>query len=60
MQWGDMVKLGIIDPLKVARIALEKAASIAELIISSECAVTDIPAPEPAQPMGNPGMGGMM
>ena len=60
MQWGDMVKLGIIDPLKVARIALEKAASIAELIISSECAVTDIPSPEPAQPMGNPGMGGMM
>ena len=60
MQWGDMVKLGIIDPLKVARIALEKAASIAELIISSECAVTDIPAPEPQAPMGaNPGMGMM-
>lgn len=59
MQWGNMMTLGIIDPLKVARTALEKAASIAELIISSECAVTDIPAPEPAMPQ-NPGMGGMM
>ena len=55
----DMMKEGIIDPVKVTRIALEKAASIAELIISSECAVTDIPAPEPA-PAGNPGMGGGM
>lgn len=59
MQWGNMMTLGIIDPLKVARTALEKAASIAELIISSECAVTDIPAPEPPLPQ-NPGMGGMM
>ncbi len=55
----DMMKEGIIDPVKVTRIALEKAASIAELIISSECAITDIPAPEPA-PAGNPGMGGGM
>lgn len=59
MQWGNMMTLGIIDPLKVSRTALEKAASIAELIISSECAVTDIPSPEPAMPQ-NPGMGGMM
>ena len=54
-----MFVAGIIDPAKVTRIALQNAASVASLILTTECAVTDIPAPEPAAPM-NPGMGGMM
>ncbi len=59
MQWVNMVESGIIDPVKVTRSALQNAASIASLILTTECAVTDIPAPEPAAP-ANPGMGGMM
>ena len=60
MKWVDMVEAGIIDPAKVTRSALQNAASIAALILSTECAVTDIPAPEPAVPAGaNPGMGMM-
>lgn len=58
-EWVDMFVAGIIDPAKVTRIALQNAASVASLILTTECAVTDIPAPEPAAPM-NPGMGGMM
>ena len=59
MQWVKMVDSGIIDPVKVTRSALQNAASIASLILTTECAVTDIPAPEPAAP-ANPGMGGGM
>ncbi len=60
MKWVDMVEAGIIDPAKVTRSALQNAASIAALILTTECAVTDIPAPEPAVPAGaNPGMGMM-
>ena len=58
-EWVDMFVAGIIDPAKVTRIALQNEASVASLILTTECAVTDIPAPEPAAPM-NPGMGGMM
>ncbi len=58
-KWVKMVSAGIIDPVKVTRSALQNAASIAALILTSECAITDIPAPEPA-PAANPGMGGMM
>lgn len=58
-KWVNMVSAGIIDPVKVTRSALQNAASIAALILTSECAITDIPAPEPA-PAANPGMGGMM
>ena len=58
-KWVNMVSAGIIDPVKVTRSALQTAASIAALILTSECAITDIPAPEPA-PAANPGMGGMM
>ncbi len=61
MKWVNMVEAGIIDPAKVTRSALQNAASIASLILTTECAVTDIPAPEPAMPAGGaPGMGGMM
>ena len=60
MQWVNMVEAGIIDPVKVTRSALQNAASIAALILTTECAVTDIPAPAaPAMPAGNPEMGVM-
>ena len=60
MQWVNMVEAGIIDPVKVTRSALQNAASIAALILTTECAVTDIPAPAaPAAPAGNPDMGMM-
>ncbi len=59
MKWVNMVDAGIIDPAKVTRSALQNAASIAALILTTECAVTDIPAPEPPSPAA--GMnGGMM
>jgi chaperonin GroEL len=58
-EWVDMVKAGIIDPTKVTRSALQNAASIASLLLTTECAITDIPEPKtpPAAPPG--GMGGM-
>ena len=59
MKWVNMVEAGIIDPVKVTRAALQNAASIAALILTTECAVTDIPAPAPAMPAGNPEMGMM-
>ena len=59
MKWVNMVESGIIDPVKVTRSALQNAASIASLILTTECAVTDIPAPEPPAPAGGQ-MGGMM
>ncbi|GMO27980.1 MAG: chaperonin GroEL [Termitinemataceae bacterium] len=59
-EWVDMVKAGIIDPAKVTRSALQHAASIAGLLLTTECAVTDIPEKEKAPPMGaDGGMGGM-
>ena len=60
-QWVDMVKAGIIDPAKVTRSALQNAASIASLLLTTECAVTDIPEKKeaPAMPGGMGGMGGM-
>lgn len=59
-EWVDMVKAGIIDPAKVTRSALQNAASIASLLLTTECAITDIPEPKapPAMPGGG-GMGGM-
>lgn len=62
MKWVDMNEAGIYDPVKVTRCALQNAASIAELILTSECAITDIPEKEPAAPPAgmDGGMGGMM
>ena len=57
-EYGDMVKLGVIDPAKVTRGALENAASIAAMILTTEALITDIPAPEPAAP-AMPQGGGM-
>jgi len=60
MKWVNMVENGILDPMKVTRCALQNAASIAQLILTTECAITDIPSNDaPAMPAGNPGMGGM-
>ena len=57
----DMLKAGIIDPKKVTRIALENAASVAGMILTTECALVDIKEDTPAMPpMGGGGMPGMM
>ena len=60
MEWVDMVKAGIIDPAKVTRSALQNAASIASLLLTTECAITDLPEKKDPPPMpGGGGMGGM-
>ncbi len=60
-KYVDMMKAGIIDPKKVTRIALENAASVAGMILTTECALTDIKEDVPAgPPMGGGGMPGMM
>ena len=62
MEWKDMMEAGIIDPAKVTRTALQNAASIASLLLTTECAITDIleKNPVPAMPAGDMGgMGGM-
>ena len=59
-EYEDMRKAGVIDPAKVARVALENAASIAGMFLTTECLIVDKPEEQPAMPMGNPGMGGMM
>ena len=56
--YEDMIKAGVPDPTKVTRSALENAASIASLLLTTEVLVADIPEPEPAAPPGPPG-GGM-
>jgi chaperonin GroEL len=55
----DLMKVGIIDPAKVTRAALQNAASIAALVLTTECLVADKPEPESATPGGAGGMGGM-
>lgn len=58
MEWKDMVAAGIIDPAKVTRSALQNASSVASLLLTTECAITDLPEKNPpAAPAG--GMGGM-
>jgi len=59
MEWVDMVKVGIIDPAKVTRSALQNAASVAALLLTTECAITDIPEKKDAPAMPGGGMGGM-
>ena len=56
--YGDMVEMGVLDPTKVTRTALQNAASVAGLILTTDCMVADYPEDKPAAPaMG--GMGGM-
>ncbi len=55
----DMFEVGIIDPTKVSRCALQNAASVASTVLTTEALVVDIKEPEPAAPAGGAGMGGM-
>ena len=57
-KYENLFQSGVIDPAKVTRVALENAASIAGMLLTTECVLCDIKEPEPAAP-ANPGMGGM-
>lgn len=60
-EYGDMIEMGVLDPTKVTRTALQNAASVASLILTTECMISDMPEDKPAMPpmgMGG-GMGGM-
>lgn len=61
-QYENLYETGVIDPTKVARVALENAASIAGMFLTTECVITDKKEenPAPQMPMGGGGMGGMM
>ena len=59
-EYVQMYEAGIIDPTKVVRVALENAASVAGMLLTTECVVTEILKDEPAMPMGGGGMPGMM
>ena len=54
--YGDLVELGVLDPAKVTRTALQNAASVAGLILTTDALVAELPEDKPA---GGPGMGGM-
>ncbi|QHB18130.1 chaperonin GroEL [Mannheimia pernigra] len=58
-EYGDMLEMGILDPTKVTRSALQFAASIAGLMITTECMITDLPKEEKLDPAAMGGMGGM-
>ena len=58
-EYVKMFDVGIIDPAKVARVAVENAASIAGMVLTTEAAITEIPEDEKMPPMPDPGMGGM-
>ena len=60
-EYGDMIEMGVLDPTKVTRTALQNAASVASLILTTDCMIADMPEDKPAMPpmgMGG-GMGGM-
>jgi len=58
-KYEDLYEAGVIDPTKVSRVALENAASVASLMLTTECAIVDKPEPEKPMPPMDPGMGGM-
>ena len=58
-KYEHLTKTGVIDPTKVARVALENAASIAGMFLTTECVITDLPEKN-APAMPTPDMGGMM
>jgi chaperonin GroEL len=59
-QYTDLVKAGVLDPAKVTRTAMQNAASIAGLLLTTECLITDLPEDDKkSAPSGGPGMGGM-
>jgi chaperonin GroEL len=51
-EYGDMVAMGVLDPRKVTRAALQNAASIASLILTTDCMIAQMPEHKPAAPMG--------
>ena len=55
----DLREAGVVDPAKVTRVALENAASVAGMFLTTECVICDKKEEKAAMPMGNPGMGGM-
>ena len=57
-EFEDLIKAGVVDPTKVTRSALQNAASVAGLLLTTECMITDLP--EPKAPAGAPGMDGGM
>lgn len=59
-KYEDLLKAGVIDPVKVTRIALQNAVSIAGLLLTTDCLVTEKPKEEMTSPPGDPGMGGGM
>jgi len=58
-EYGDMVEQGVLDPTKVTRTALQNAASVASLLLTTEAAVVELSEDKPAMPQGGGGMGGM-
>ncbi len=58
-KYGNLLEAGVIDPAKVTRVALEKAASVASLLLTTECVVVEKPKKEPPMPAGGGDMGGM-
>lgn len=59
-RYENLLAAGVIDPTKVTRVALQNAASVAGMFLTTECVIADKPEPAPATPAMNPGMGGMM
>ena len=59
-KFENLLTAGVIDPTKVVRVALQNAASVAGMFLTTECALADIKEDQPAMPAMNPGMGGMM
>jgi len=59
MEFTDMFEAGVVDPTRVVRSALENAASVATLLLTTDCLVTEIPKKDDEQKMPQPGMGGM-
>ena len=59
-KFENLLSTGVIDPTKVVRVALQNAASVAGMFLTTECALADIKEDTPAMPPMNPGMGGMM
>ena len=57
--FGDLRAAGVVDPAKVTRVALENAASVAGMFLTTECVICDKKEDKPEMPMGAPGMGGM-
>jgi chaperonin GroEL len=58
-EYGDLVEMGVVDPTKVARFALQNAASVASLLLTTEAMVAELPKDEKGMGGGGGGMGGM-